>query len=286
MSQLAHHQTVRQTTSSNARDASINTVRSSDGTAIAFERVGEGSPVILVDGALCHRAMGPSTPLAVLLAQQFTVFTYDRRGRNDSADTPPYTVQREIEDLQALIEEAGGSAYVWGISSGAALALEATRRGADVTKLALYEPPFIVDDSRPPIPADIASQLTALIAANRRGDAVRLFLRHMGAPAIVIALMRLLPLWAKLTRIAHTLPYDMTILAPYQAGTPLPADRWNDVRIPTLVLVGGKSPAWFRHSTQALADVLPNAAHRVVEGQTHNVKAKSLAPPLEDFFDK
>ncbi len=229
--------------------------------------------------------MGPSSPLAKLLADRYTVFTYDRRGRGESGDTAPYAVEREVEDLQAIIVEAGGSAYVWGISSGAALALEATRRGAGVTKLALYEAPFIIDDSRPPIPADIASQLTAMVAADRRGDAVRLFLRQMGAPAMAIGLMRLLPVWPKLTRIAHTLPYDMTIVAPYQAGTPLPAERWRDVRIPTLVMVGGKSPAWFHHSTQALADVLPNAAHLVVKGQAHNVKARSLAPPLRDFFD-
>ncbi len=183
-----------------------------------------------------------------------------------------------------MFDEAGGSAYVWGISSGAALALEAARRGAGVSKLALYEAPFIVDDDRAPIPADIASQLNDLVAADRRSDAVRLFLRHMGAPRIIIALMRLLPVWSKLTRVAQTLPYDMTIVAPYQRGTALPADRWQNVTIPTLVMVGGKSPAWLHHSTQALTDVLPNASHRVVEGQTHNVKAKALAQPLEEFF--
>src|SRR5262249_7099603 len=146
----------------------------------------------------------------------------------------------EVEDVEALIDLSGGSAYVWGMSSGAALALEAARRGAGITKLALYEPPFIVDDSRPRIPADIVTQLNALVAADCRKKAVRLFLRHMGAPAVAIAVMRLLPVWPKLTRIAHTLPYDMTIVAPYQAGTPLPTGRWNEVTIPTLVMVGGK----------------------------------------------
>jgi pimeloyl-ACP methyl ester carboxylesterase len=285
MSELVHETLTAAARPDDPSDASVNTVRSRDGTAVAFERVGRGAPLILVDGALCHRSMGPSTPLAALLAPHFTVFTYDRRGRGDSGDSAPYGVDREIEDLQALLDEAGGAAYVWGISSGAALALEATRRGLAVTKLALYEAPFIVDDSRPRIPADIVSQLTALVAADRRGDAVRLFLRHMGAPAIAIALIRHLPLWKKLTQIAHTLPYDMTIVGPYQAGTPLPAHRWNDVTIPALVMVGAKSPAWVHHSMQALADVLPNAAHRVVQRQTHNVKAKALAPPLEEFFN-
>jgi pimeloyl-ACP methyl ester carboxylesterase len=261
-----------------------STVTSRDGAAIAFTRAGEGLPLVLVDGAFCHRGMGPSSPLAALLAGTYTVFTYDRRGRAESGDNPPYAVERELEDLETLIEVAGGSAYVWGISSGAALALEAARRGAGITKLALYEPPFIVDDSRPPIPADIASQLNDLVAADRRDDAVRLFLRQMGAPRLVIALMRRLPVWPKLRRVAHTLPYDMTIVAPFQRGAALPTDRWEDVAVPTLVMVGGKSPAWLHHSGQALADVLPNASHRVVEGQTHNVKAKSLARPLGEFF--
>ena len=260
------------------------TVTSRDRTAIAFTRSGEGSPVILVDGAFCHRTVGPSIPLAALLAQSYTVYTYDRRGRGDSGDTGPYAVERELEDLEAVIDQAGGSAHVSGISSGAALALEATRRGAGITKLALYEPPFIVDDSRPPIPADIVSQLEARLATGRFGDAVRLFLQQMGAPRIMIALMRLLPVWSKLTAAAHTLPYDMTIVGPYQRGTPLPADRWEDVRVPTLVMVGGKSPTWFHHGTQALAHALPNARHQLVEGQTHNVKAKSLAPRLQAFF--
>jgi pimeloyl-ACP methyl ester carboxylesterase len=286
MTELARETPERVGMNANPLDASIATVRSDDGTAIAFERAGQGPPLILVDGAFCYRGLGPSSPLAALLARRFTVFTYDRRGRGDSADTAPYHVEREIEDLRALIDEAGGSAYVSGISSGAALALEATRRGAGITKLALYEPPFIVDDSRPPIPADIAAQLTALVAADHRDDSVRLMLRHMGAPAIGIALMRLLPVWRKLTQVAHTLPNDMTILAPYQAGNPLPTDRWNDVRSATLVTVGGKSPAWFHHGTRALTDILPIATHRVVEGQTHHVKAKALAPLLEAFFNK
>jgi pimeloyl-ACP methyl ester carboxylesterase len=260
------------------------TVTSADGTSIAFTRSGDGPTLILVDGAFCHRAMGPSSPLARRLAQHFKVFTYDRRGRAESSDNPPYTVERELEDLDTLIGEAGGSAYVWGISSGAALALEAARRGAGIAKLALYEPPFIVDDSRAPIAADIASQLNDLIVADRRDDAVRLFLRQMGAPRIVIALMRRLPVWRKLRYVAHTLPYDMTIVAPYQRGAALPTDRWESVAVATLVMVGGKSPPWLQHGAQALADALPNASHCVVEGQTHNVKAKSLVVPLGEFF--
>ena len=267
------------------RTTPVETVRSADGTAIALERGGHGPPLILVDGALCHRAMGPSTPLASLLAQHFTVFTYDRRGRGASGDAKPYAVQREIEDLQVLINAAGGSAFVWGMSSGAALALEAARQGSRISKLALYEPPFIVDASRPRIPTDIVAQLSTLVDGCQRDRAVRLFLRHMGAPGIAIAVMRLLPLWRRLTPIANTLPYDMSIVSPYQTGTPLPTDRWCDVTIPTLVMVGGKSPTWFHHGTSALTEAIPAATHRVIKGQTHNVKATALAQPLTEFFD-
>jgi pimeloyl-ACP methyl ester carboxylesterase len=284
-SDLAQDATRHRTKRAGSRTRSVETVRSGDGTLIAFERRGRGPSLILVDGAFCHRGMGPSSPLAALLAHSYTVFTYDRRGRGESGDNPPYAVEREVEDLGLLIAEAGGSAYVWGISSGAALALEAARLGAGITRLGLYEPPFIVDDSRPPIPTDTASQLSDLVAADRRNDAVRLFLRQMGAPPIMIAVMRRLPVWPKLRRVAHTLPYDMTIVAPYQSGAALPTDRWESMAVPTLVMVGGKSPAWLHHGAQALADALPNASHRVVEGQTHNVKAKSLARPLTEFFN-
>src|SRR5262249_4481877 len=162
MSELAPA-TIQQHTAKHTvrRTAAVETVCSVDGTTIAFERRGQGPPLILVDGALCHRGMGPSAPLAALLAQSFNVFTYDRRGRGASGDASPYAVQREIEDLQALIRTAGGSVFVWGMSSGAALALEAARQGTEISKLALYEPPFIVDASRPSIRTNIVARLTA-----------------------------------------------------------------------------------------------------------------------------
>jgi pimeloyl-ACP methyl ester carboxylesterase len=182
----------------------VTKVLSKDGTAIAFDRIGHGSPVILVDGALCYRALGPSGPLAELLAQHFTVFTYDRRGRGDSGDTAPYAVEREVEDIGALLDEAGGAAFVWGISSGAVLALEATNRLTGIKKLALYEAPFIVDDSRPPVSKDDWARISDAVAAGRRSDAVQLFLKAVGAPAFFVALMRLLPVWPKLKAVAHT----------------------------------------------------------------------------------
>ena len=261
----------------------VNTVRSKDGTAIAFERIGHGSPVILVDGALCHRAMGPSAPLAKLLARQFTVFTYDRRGRGKSGDSLPYAVEREVDDLEALLDEAGGTASVWGTSSGAVLALEAANRLSGIRKLALYEAPFIVDDSRPTT-ADGWVRISEAVAAGRRSDAVRLFLEMVGAPGFFVALMRLLPVWSRLEAVAHTLPYDGAIVQDNQRGQPLPASRWASVTIPTLVMDGGKSPAWMRNANRSLASALPNARYRTLAGQTHMLRAKVHAPVLAEFF--
>jgi pimeloyl-ACP methyl ester carboxylesterase len=262
----------------------MNTVRSKDGTLIAFEKSGHGPALILVDGALCYRASGPSRPLAALLANRFTVFWYDRRGRGDSGDTKPYAVEREIEDLDALITEAGGSAFVYGISSGAALALEAANRGLPIRKLALYESPCIVDDTHAPIPGDFHTRLNGLVAADRRSDAVKMFLRLVDLPAIALLIMPLLPAWSKLKAVAHTLPYDITIVQDNQRGRPFPPARWPGATMPTLAMDGGKSPAWIRNGMRALAGALPDATFRTLEGQTHMLKANAVAPVLTEFF--
>jgi pimeloyl-ACP methyl ester carboxylesterase len=222
--------------------------------------------------------------MATALADHFTVFTYDRRGRGDSSDAPSYDVQREIDDLDAVIREAGGQAFVFGVSSGAALALEAASRGVAMRRLALYEAPFIVDDSRPPIAQDFMAGLNTALTSGRRGDAVKMFMKVVGVPGIFIILMRLMPAWPKLTAVAHTLPYDFAIVGPYQRGLPLPATRWSGATVPTLVMDGGKSPAWMRNATRALAGIVPNATYRTLDGQTHMVKPKALAPPLIEFF--
>ncbi len=182
-------------------------VISKDGTRIGFDREGQGPPLVLVDGAMCYRGSGPMKPLAAQLAPHFTVYTYDRRGRGESGDTQPWSLEREVEDIAALVREAGEPVYLYGISSGAVLALEAANRGVPIRKLALYEAPLMVDDSRPPLGEDFLPRMKALIAANRRGDAVKMFMKAVGVPAIGIFFMRLMPVWKKLTAIGHTLQY-------------------------------------------------------------------------------
>jgi pimeloyl-ACP methyl ester carboxylesterase len=261
-------------------------VRSADGTPIAVERTGKGPPVVFVDGAIAHRAINPAmAQLAELLAPQFTVLAYDRRGRGESGDTEPYAVEREIEDLDAVIAEAGGPAFVVGGSSGAVLALDAAAQGLEIRKLALYEPPFIVDDTRPPLPDDYVERLDELVAAGRPGDAVELFMTAaMRVPDEFLAPMKADDSWAELEKVGHTIAYDGRIMGDTMSGKPLPADRWNGVAAPTLVIDGGASPPFMHNGADALAEILPDAQRRTLEGQTHEVEPQVLAPVLVEFF--
>lgn len=263
----------------------METTRSSDGTAIAFDRAGAGPALIFVGGGLSSRLA--AGPLAALLAPHFSVFSYDRRGRSNSGDTPPYAVKREEEDLAAIIAAAGGSAGVYGHSSGAVLTLEAAARGLAMTRLALYEPPLIVDHSRPLPPPDIMAQLNTLLAAGRRGDAVELFLtRAVLMPAAVVAQMQNTPAWPAMQALAHTIPYDMAITAGYQSGEPAALAHWASVTMPALVLDGGASPAWARHAVELLAKTMPHAQQRTLADQTHGADPRVLAPVLEEFFSE
>ena len=264
----------------------MRTITSKDGTPIAFDRSGSGPAVILVSGAIQHRAIDPSTTrLAEHLSPRFTVVHYDRRGRGDSGDTAPYAVEREIDDIGALIQDAGGSASLFGMSSGAVLALDAAARGLAVTKLALYEPPFMVDDSRPPVPEDYRERLAGMLSEGRRGDAVELFMTEaVGVPAEAVSPMRGAPFWSGLESVAHTLPYDDAIMGDLTSGKPLPPARWAGVTIPTLVIDGGDSPTWARNAVQAIVDVLPQAQRRTLAGQTHQVDPEVLAPLLDAFL--
>lgn len=262
----------------------MNKVISADGTPIAYDTTGSGPAIILVDGAFGSRKFGPNEPLAPLLAPYFTVYTYDRRGRGDSGDTQPYAPEREVEDIAALIEAAGGSALLYGISSGAALAIRAAVAGLPVTKLAIFEAPFVIDDTRKPIPADYPEQLAALKAADDRSGLVKLFMtKAVGVPAFGVFMMKLMPSWKGLKAVAHTVPYEAAVLGDTGAGQPLnPADF--AVPVTTLVIGGTKSPQWMRNSVKAVAEVLPRASLHMLEGENHIVKPAALAPVLIDFF--
>lgn len=257
----------------------MQSVTSKDGTLITFDVMGQGEPVILVSGGSVDRLS--NAPLAALLAEQFTVFNYDRRGRGASGDTQPYAVQREIEDIDAVIGDAGGSAFLFGSSSGAALALEAAASGLAIRKLALWEPPYIVDDSRPRPPADTATTYRELVTAGRRGDAVEFFMTQVvGLPTEFAAQARSQPWWAAQEALAHTLAYDGMIMGDYS----LPVDRATSVKIPTLVLAGGADFPWMRTTAEALVRVIPGAQIRFLEGQGHNVSPEVLAPVVREFF--
>ena len=262
-------------------------VISEDGTTIAYDRLGEGPSIVLVAGAIQHRAVDPSTgQLMELLGPRFAVYRYDRRGRGDSTDAQPYAVEREIEDLAAMIDAVGGSSFVFGGSSGAILSLDAAAHGLPIAKLALYEPPFAIGDStRPSLPHDYVQRLRELAASDDPGAAVEYFMTvGVRAPAEVIAGMRATPVWPAFERVAHTLAYDGAIAAPTMSGRPLPSDRWSSVSVPTLVIDGDASPDWMRTGVAALARTLPNATHVTLPDQTHAADPAVLAPVLEGFL--
>jgi pimeloyl-ACP methyl ester carboxylesterase len=253
--------------------------RSKDGTAIGFDRSGSGPAVILVCGGSVDRSSNAG--VAALLAKGLTVFNYDRRGRGDSGDTQPYAIRREVEDLAAVIASAGGSAGVYGTSSGAALALEAAASGLPITKLALWEPPFILAGTRPLPPANQAAHYRELVAAGRRGDALEFFMvKVVGMPPEFAAQMRSSPYWAVGEGLAHTLAYDAEIMGDYS----VPTKRAAAVKARTLVLDGGASPDWLHQSADSLAKAIPSAKRRTLEGQDHNVAPDVVAPALTEFF--
>src|SRR6266536_2535737 len=264
----------------------MQTVTSKDGTTIAYDRYGTGPAVILVGGALSYRRFKKMEKLSELLSGRCTVINYDRRGRGDSGEVTPFALEREIEDIGALIEAVGGRASLWGWSSGGALALRAAGSRIGVERLAVYEVPFMVDPEEHLPTLDYSERLDELVAAGDRGGAVKHFMRNaIGIPAPFVALMRLMPMWKGIKAVAHTLPYDWAALGDHNMyGEPLRPAEWASVTVPTLVVFGSKSPAELQKGSRALAQLLPNAELRELHGQTHNVSMKALAPVLAEFF--
>jgi pimeloyl-ACP methyl ester carboxylesterase len=258
---------------------------SKDGTVIAFDKQGTGPTLLLVDGALSACSMGSNAELVKMLAPHFTIFRYDRRGRGESGDTHPYAVKREVEDIDGLIREAGQPVFLYGHSSGAALALEATLQlGNKVKKLALYEVPYNSDPADRQVWKDYVQQLTGYLSAGRRGDAVALFMRFVGTPGDQVEGMRQAPFWPMLEAIAPTLAYDNLYLLGEERSVPV--ERAASVRVPVLVMNGGAGAPFMRVTAQSLAKAIPHAQHRILKGQTHAVAPEALAPELLAFFEE
>ena len=266
------------------------TVTSTDGTTIAYEKSGTGPVLVLVSAALAD--CRGTRRLATHLSSHFTVINYDRRGRGASSDTPPYSPEKEIEDIQALIDANGGSAFVFGSSSGSVLALDAANQlGAKVRKLFMFEPPFIVDNSRPPMADNLGQEISALVAEGRRNDAVKLFFtKGMGIPGPGVTLMRfLMPGWSRMTAMAQTAPYDLALLNGTQTGQPLPPNRWSSIEAPVLVAVGGRSEAFFHSGAKALVGILPHAEYRSLEGMNHGavlLSSKALGQEVSEYYQE
>jgi hypothetical protein len=265
----------------------VSRVVSADGTSIAYRREGEGPAVVLVTGGLDDGS--ENAPLATELARRFTAYNYSRRGRGESGDSPHYAVEREIEDVAALIAEAGGSAHLYGVSSGGALVLEAAAAGLAIDRLAVYEVPYNLAADWPRRWRAYVESLGALLADGRRGEAVELFMRLAETPEETIASARDSPFWPALEAIAHTLAYDAACLGD---GRP-PTARLAKITRPALVAtgVGGRAPqaaGWVRAldpAADAIVASIPNAERQVIEGQGHVVDPKVLAAVLEDFFE-
>ncbi|MFI7503161.1 alpha/beta fold hydrolase [Streptomyces sp. NPDC049687] len=251
---------------------------SRDGTELAYARTGQGPAVVLVSGAMSTG--GTVAPLGGLLAQHFTVLWYDRRGRGESGDTAPYAVEREVEDLAALIDAAGGEASLYGISSGGALALEAAAGGLPVRRVAVYETPYALEEEALQERAEYSERLGEALAQGRHGDAVELFLRLTGLAEEMIQRARQSPMWAGMEAIAPSLAYDDAVMG----GGRLPGERLASVRVPVFAVAGEESPRWLREATRAVAEAVPRGTYRTLEGQTHMVDPNVLAPVLAEFF--
>jgi pimeloyl-ACP methyl ester carboxylesterase len=254
---------------------------SADGTRIAYESIGSGPALVLVDGAMCYRDFGPCRSLAEHLKDRFTVYFYDRRGRGESGDTAPYAPEREYEDLAAVISAAGGDAYVLGFSSGGALALQAAASGVPVKKLASYEAPYVGINSKRGKPMDYLGDLSALIRDDKREKALGYFMVDMvGGPKFLPIMFKLMPkVLTQLKSVAPTLLNDARVMGTFTAPASLAT-----ISVPTLVMGGSKAKPNMVKAVSDVAATVPGSVHRTLPGQTHQVKDEAIAPELVEFF--
>jgi pimeloyl-ACP methyl ester carboxylesterase len=260
-------------------------VTSKDGTRIGYSVVGSGPAIVLVDGAMCYREMGPATPLAEELKDSFTVYTYDRRGRGESGDTKPYSTQREVEDLQAVIDAAGGSVKIYAISSGVALALETANQTSGITGMVLYEAPMFTDTTRKPVPTDYVQRMDQLVASGDNAGAVKHFMQNgINVPWFALLMMQVMGMFKKMAPVGSTLPYDTAFVAPFWTYKPIPANRWPNATMRILAIGGSKSDTWMQNAQKAIAANLPNAQHKTLAGQNHMVAASAIGPMIKEFL--
>ena len=263
----------------------MQTTTSADGTRIAFDRVGTGAPLVIVGGAFSYREFPLQVELARQLSDRFEVVSYDRRGRGDSGDSAEYSVEREIEDLAAVIAAVGGHAHVWGLSSGGALALEAAARGLPIDRLAIYDPPFVVDRAHGVPPADLLERVEADLTRGDRNAAVRTFMtKGMGAPGVAMVFLRLMPVWKRLRAAAHTIPYDIRVMGDNLRGEPLDPRPWQSIGIPVLVNAGMKNDASRQVAAAAVVDALPNARLVLLPGEGLGFTPEVVGQQLREFL--
>lgn len=266
----------------------MSTVISKDGTKIAFDKVGSGPAIILINGAMSYRAFDPTLgQIATLLGKDFTVYNYDRRGRGESGNTEPFTKNREIEDVQALIDDAGGTAMLVGFSSGGAIALETAAVTPGVSRVVVYEVPFIVGEGRKPL-EDYLGQTSKLAAAGKLDELMEyITVEVMGVPAEYIGDMKQdKNLWDSMSAVAPTITHDAAFMSAFMKGEPLPTGYWAKVKMPVLVIDGGASPRWMHDAAEALTEQLTDVRRVTLEGQTHAIDPSVLAPVVSDFFKK
>ena len=258
----------------------MKTTRSKDGTILAYDILGAGPPLIYIAGATCFRSYAPIREDAEAFAAEFTVYNYDRRGRGDSGDTPPYAIAREVEDIGAMIDAAGGKAHLYGHSSGAVLALEAALRFGDkVERAVIYDPSYVHDEAERLSYAELSRTVHALLDGGKRAKALRTFLTGIGMPRVFAWLMPLFPGWKTMRALAPTLAYDITLTKDLP-----PVERATSLTVPVQIVVGEKSPASIHHVADQLARAIPGASLERLAGQDHMVSAKALLPILSRFL--
>ena len=256
------------------------TLKSKDGTTIAYDKLGEGPALINITGASCFRNFMPIKQDVKVFAKEFTVFNYDRRGRGDSGDTQPYAMEREVEDIEALIDAAGGKAHLYGHSSGAVLALEAAMRlPSKVNHVVMYDAAYVADEAEKHTFSEMGKQVKTLLEQNNNKAALRTFFTSIGMPKFFVWLLPIFPGWSTMTKLAPTLMYDIALTQDFA-----PYERVRSINAPMLLMAGEKSPPGMTRVAKQLAHSVSGAQLDIVAGQDHMVSAKVLLPKLVKFL--